>query len=301
MPLWTKTARAEDDRLSRLARGGGQAAAVAEGVVEQRQSADLFPTIGNILELGGRASRMRLALSRAGIPLRPSEFVGFAAVWTAVAAMFGYLLLGHTFIGILVGAVLGVLTPSAVISFAQARRLHNLQLQLPDALMIMASGIRSGFSFMRCLQLVAEEMKPPIGAEFGRTVQEIQIGRSTPEALNRMVVRTNSYDIDLCVTAVNIQMEVGGNLSLVLETIAETIRERFRLKGEIAALTAEGRISGWILFAAPIAMFLFLMKANPEYLHVLLDDRLGIIILYLALGLQIFGGFVIKKMLDIDV
>jgi tight adherence protein B len=300
MPLFTKTGRPEDERLSRLARVGPQAAAVAD-IVEPRQTADLFPTIGSLLEVGGRASRLRLALTRAGIPLRPSEFVGFAAVWTAVTAVIGWLVLGHTFIGVLVGAVLGVLTPSAVLSFAQARRLHHLQLQLPDALMIMASGIRSGFSFMRCLQLVAEEMKPPIGTEFGRTVQEIQIGRSTPEALNRMVQRTNSYDIDLCVTAVNIQIEVGGNLASVLETIAETIRERFRLKGEIASLTAEGRISGWILFAAPIVMFLFLMKANPEYLHVLLDDRLGIIILYLALGMQIVGGFIIKKMLDIDV
>src|SRR5262249_11708848 len=119
--------------------------------------------------------------------------------------------------------------------------------------------------------------------------------------LLRLVQRTKSYDIDLCVTAVTIQIEVGGNLASVLETIAETIRERFRLKGEIASLTAEGRLSGWGLFLAPIGMFFFLLKTNHEYIQILLNDQFGRIALYVAGGMMIAGGFWIKKMLDVDI
>src|SRR5262249_49894128 len=147
-----------------------------------RRRIDLFPTIGRALEPGGRATRMRLALSRAGIPLRPGEFVGFSAVWTGLLAFTGYFLADNNFYGALLGAIAGVATPSALLTFLQQRRLNGFQVQLPDALMIMAAGVRSGFSFVRCLQLVAEEMKAPIGPEFARTVHEISIGRSTQEA-----------------------------------------------------------------------------------------------------------------------
>jgi tight adherence protein B len=300
MPLWSKGGRTADERLGRLTRGAA-ASPTAEQATRERRRMDLFPTLGRALEPGGRATRMRMALSRAGIPLRPGEFVGFGAAWTVLLSVIGYFVTHQNFYGALTGAIFGVLSPSGLVSILQSRRLSAIQLQLPDALMIMAAGIRSGFSFIRCLQLVADEMKSPIGPEFARTVHEITIGRSTQEALNRMVQRSNSYDIDLCVTAVNIQIEVGGNLATVLETIAETIRERFRLKGEIASLTAEGRLSGWVLFAAPIFMFFFLLQNNPDYLHILLDERIGRIVLYCAGGFQIIGGLVIKKMLDIDV
>lgn len=299
MPTFTRGVRSPDQRLEELTRGAPQA---EERPKEERRQPrlDLFPTLGRVLEPGGRATKMRLALSRAGIPLKPGEFVGFSAVWTGLLATAGWYWGGTTYWGVLCGVIIGIVTPTLFLSFMQSRRLSQLQVQLPDALMIMAAGIRSGFSFVRCLQLVAEEMKAPIAPEFARTVHEITIGRSTQEALLRLVGRTNSYDIDLCVTAVSIQIEVGGNLATVLETIAETIRERFRLKGEIASLTAEGRLSGWVLFLAPIGMFIFLMKTNPEYIHILLDDPIGRIALYVAGGMMIVGGYWIKKMLDID-
>src|SRR5437868_1421921 len=239
MPPFTRPVRSAEERLERLTRGTPQ---VEERLqIEERRGPrlDLFPTLSRALEPGGRATRMRQSLSRAGIPLRPGEFVGFSAVWTGLLSTAGWYWGGSTYWAALCGAIIGVVTPSLLLSFMQARRLAQLQVQLPDALMIMAAGVRSGFSFIRCLQLVAEEMKPPIAPEFARTVHEVTIGRSTQEALLRLVERTNSYDIDLCVTAVSIQIEVGGNLASVLETIAETIRERFRLKGEIASLTAE--------------------------------------------------------------
>ena len=300
MPPWSRVTRTPNERLERLTRGTPR---VDERPKPERDKPrfDLFPTVTRALEPGGQATRMRLALSRAGIPLRPGEFVAFSGVWVGLLASLGWFWGGRSFWGALCGTLIGILTPSALLSLMQSRRLSALQVQLPDALMIMAAGIRSGFSFIRCLQLVAEEMKSPIGPEFARTVHEITIGRSTQEALLRLVQRTKSYDIDLCVTAVTIQIEVGGNLASVLETIAETIRERFRLKGEIASLTAEGRLSGWVLFLAPIGMFFFLLKTNHEYIQILLNDQFGRIALYVAGGMMIAGGFWIKKMLDVDI
>jgi tight adherence protein B len=300
MPLFTKGGRSAEERMARLTRGATRADDQPKEE-RKRERIDLFPTIGRALEPAGRANSLRVALNRAGIPLRPGEFVGFAGVVTGLLAALGYFMADRNFYGALSGGIIGVLLPSALLSFLQSHRQSQLQTQLPDALMIMAAGIRSGFSFTRCLQLVAEEMKSPIGPEFARTVHEITIGRSTQEALGRLVARTNSYDVDLCVTAVNIQLEVGGNLATILETIAETVRERFRLKGEIASLTAEGRLSGWVLFIAPIFMFFFLMKNNPDYMQILLDDPMGRIALYGAGMMMLIGGVIIKKMLDIDV
>jgi tight adherence protein B len=299
---WPKGGNAVDERLERLTRGRpARPDAQAEQQPQQRRRVDLFPTVGRMLEPGNRANKLRNSLARAGIPLRPGEFVGLSAAWVGLLSVAGFFLIARTADGALIGALVGVLTPSALVSFLQKQRQAALQMQLPDALMIMAAGVRSGFSFIRCLQLVAEEMKSPIAPEFARTVHEITIGRSIQEALVRLVQRTDSYDLDLVVTAVTIQIEVGGNLATVLETIAETIRERFRLKGEIASLTAEGRLSGWVLFLAPAGMFMFLLKNNPEYLNLLLKDDVGRWMLIIAFSLQVIGGLVIKKLLDIDV
>lgn len=300
MPIGSKFDRSTEDRLQRLTRNESRGDAHATEA-ELKGHIDLFPTIARLIEPTGRGGRLRTALARAGVPLRPSEFVGLSAFWVVVLALAGWLIAGGSADGALIGGVFGVLSPAALLTVLQRRRLAQLQVQLPDALMIMAAGVRSGFSFTRCLQLVSEEMKPPIGTEFARTVHEIALGRSTQEALGRLVQRTDSYDIDLCVTAVTIQIEVGGNLATVLETIAETIRERFRLRGEIKSLTAEGRLSGWVLFLAPIGLFLFLLRNNPEYINVLIQDELGRWFLVAAGIMELAGGLIIKKLLDIDV
>ncbi|MHB1190818.1 MAG: type II secretion system F family protein, partial [Armatimonadota bacterium] len=165
----------------------------------------------------------------------------------------------------------------------------------------MASSLRSGFSLLRAIQIVAQEMPPPISKEFARAVAEVGVGRPMEDALRSVVRRMRSYDLDLAVTAIIIHLQVGGNLAEILETIARTIRERLKILGEMRALTAEGRISGAVLVALPIVMALVLVVLNPGYIGVLIEERLGHYLIAGAVAMQILGGLVIKNMLSVDV
>ena len=131
-------------------------------------------------------------------------------------------------------------------------------------LTLIASSLRSGYSFLRAIQVVGQEMPDPIAEEFRRTVAESNLGVPTEQALGRMVERVPSYDLDLVVTAVNIQLQVGGNLAQILDTIAATIRERVRNQREIAALTAEGKLSGWVCAGMPPIMCAIMTALNPD-------------------------------------
>jgi tight adherence protein B len=182
-----------------------------------------------------------------------------------------------------------------------ANRTRKFENQLPDSLTLIASSLRSGYSFLRAIQVVGQEMPDPIAEEFRRSVAESNLGVPTELALARMVERVPSYDLDLVVTAVNIQLQVGGNLAQILDTIASTIRERVRNQREIAALTAEGKLSGWVCAGMPPIMGAIMTALNPDYMKPLFTDSYGLMMIAVALGLQLLGGLVIKKMLSIDV
>src|SRR5437588_681593 len=154
---------------------------------------------------------------------------------------------------------------------------------------------------MLAIQVVGHEMPDPIAEEFRRAVAESNLGVPSEQALGRMVERVPSYDLDLVVTAVNIQLQVGGNLAQILDTIAATIRERVRNQREIAALTAEGKLSGWVCVGMPPIMCAIMTALNPEYMKPLFTESYGLMIIGVAVGLQLVGGLVIKKMLSIDV
>jgi tight adherence protein B len=221
----------------------------------------------------------------------------------AVALVIGgivFLLTRYALFGALATALAFALTPM-VLKAVSMRRMARFEAQLPDALELMAAALRAGHGFQRALQVTAEDMPHPISDEFQIAVQDIGAGRTVEDALHGILQRVPSYEMELIATAVAIQMQVGGNLSEILTKIADTLRERARIKGEIATLTAEGRLSAWILLLAPLAMFLFMYTRNPDYMAPLVKEEMGHYMLAGAGIMQIIGMVIIWRMLAMEV
>jgi tight adherence protein B len=247
-----------------------------------------------------RARGLQLALLRAGLKLRPAEY--WLATVLAVAVLGGIgCLTPNRLVGVPVLVLVGLATPPVLLRRLQAARLQKFESQMPDTLTLMASSLRSGYSFLQALQVVGQEMPDPIREEFRRVVAESTLGMSAEQSLCRLVERMPSYDLELVVTAVNIQLQVGGNLSQILETVAATIRERVRNQREIAALTAEGKLSGIVCAALPLIMGCLLTILNPAYMKPLFTRPFGLVMIAAALVLQGIGIVWLRMLIRIDV
>ena len=181
------------------------------------------------------------------------------------------------------------------------RRVKAFNAQLADALVLMASSLRSGYSFMQAIEMLSREMQPPLSEEFYRVLREINLGVTTDEAMNHMADRINSEDLDLVVTAVLIQRQVGGNLTEILDNIAYTIRERVKIKGHIRTLTAQGRLSGLIIGLLPIVVGWIVYLINPAYIYPLISAPIGNAMLGFAIFIEIIGAMFIRKIVNINV
>lgn len=257
-----------------------------------------FPPVASVLERAGRYSALERLLDRAGLNWRPDEYAAAWGVGGLMLAVAGWLLLGP-------------LAAAAAIIFAfaggwltlivlQISRLRQFENQLADALMLVAASLRSGYGLLRALQAIRDEMKPPISLEFGKVLDETAVGLGMPEALTNLVHRVPLPDLEIAVTAILIQLDVGGNLAEVIEIVAATVRERQRIRAEVDTLTAEGRLSGVILFILPIVMAVIISFLNPTYMAVLIQTSLGHLLIFCAATCQLIGGFVIKRMLEVD-
>ncbi len=243
---------------------------------------------------------LQLQILQAGWLLRPSEFVAFSALsGLGLAAVL--MLLGKSLVLGLVGAVVGGAAPWMMLKSRQSARCKALSAQLPDALDMLTSALRSGFSIARGLKLIETQMHPPISVEFGRVLEEVSFGISLPDALDGIVMRTNNYDVELLVAAIQTQLELGGNLAEVLDNIAEMVRERVRLSGEISAATAEGRLSAGILVAMPFAIGVIISIISPGYLQPLFTTPLGLLLLGVGAVLLLVGGLILKKLITVDI
>ena len=266
--------------------------------VKVRTPGDQLPTVSSFLSSRGLTERMMIEINRAGLKWRPSEFAVMSAACAIVPLIVLIVLQANPLLCLL--GMLGGLLPYIILKTRQQIRLAAFNAQISDALTLMASSLRSGYSFMRAMQVVAGEMPAPISEEFTRVLDECNVGVPTEEALRRLVSRTNSYDMDLVVTAVTIQIQLGGNLAEILDTIAETIRERVRINGEMRALTADGKLSGIILVALPIVLGGVILVINPSYMRTLVENDSGKMMLLFGAGFMILGSVVIHRMLRID-
>ncbi len=197
-------------------------------------------------------------------------------------------------------AVIGAFLPLIYIRIKKGSRIKAFEAQLGDTLIMMCNGLRSGFSFQQAMENVANDMPAPIGMEFGRVCNEIRYGATMEEALNNMAERVKSPDLMLVVSAVLIQRTTGGNLSEILSTISNTIRERIKIKGEISSITAQGRMSGLIIGALPIGIAAILMVVNPEYMSTFFTTTAGNIMLIVSIVMEVLGFFAIRKVVSIE-
>ncbi len=220
--------------------------------------------LDNMLDRRGVAGSMRSQLRKADLKLTVSEYLAMHVVVGALIGFVGFVLRGPFAAG--VGFVGGLFVPRVYVTIRQNRRLKQFNDQLADILNLWVNALRAGYSVPQAMEAVAKEAPPPANIEFKRVVAEISIGIPMDVALNNMLSRIESEDLDLVFTAVNIQREVGGNLAEILETISGTIRERVRIKGEIRTLTTSGRTTGMVIGLLPVLLSLFLLLVNPAYM-----------------------------------
>ncbi len=251
--------------------------------------------------LGDRIAR---DLTRADLRLKSGEYVLIVILSILVVALIGYVIGSKSYILAFGGAILGFFLPRMYVRSQQNKRLHKFDDQLPDMLNLMVNGLRAGYSTMQAMEAVSKELPPPICDEFRRVVQEMQLGVPMERALQNLLLRIPSDDLDLVITAMNVQREVGGNLAEILDTISFTIRERVRIKGEIRVLTSQVLYSGRFLAMMPIFVIVILYLLNREYMMTFFLPE-NVPCGYIALGfsaiLIVSGYFAMTKLAEIEV
>jgi tight adherence protein B len=209
---------------------------------------------------------------------------------------------------LLIGALVGFMLPRFWLGRRKAGRLNAFNKQLPDTITLLANALRAGSSFLQAIELVVRESRPPVSTEFSRVIREVNLGLPFEQALENMVRRVRSDDLELMATAISIQHTVGGNLAEILDSIAYTIRERVRIQGEIKTLTAQQRLSGYVVGFLPIGLAGFLFVAAPSFMDPMFRNPpevlglpAGVIVLIFG-GIMMFIGFMfIRRIVDIEV
>ena len=255
---------------------------------------------GQFAERRGFLTKIEGQLERANLPLRPAEAIFFYFAGVVLLALL-FLVLAQSAFGALIGTGAAVLIPPAVLSFLARRRQRQFDSLLPDTLQLLASTLRAGYSLMQGVEAVSQEVSEPVGRELRRVVTEARLGRPLEESLEGVAERMDSADFGWAVMAIRIQREVGGNLAELLVTVAETMTERERLRRDVNALTAEGKISAIVLTILPIGLGVFIWSVNPGYMDPLFEETIGKILLGGSVVLMLFGFWWMKKTIEIEI
>ncbi|TCS83332.1 type II secretion system F family protein [Tepidibacillus fermentans] len=245
--------------------------------------------------------KLQVELKRANLLMKSSEFMSLTFLFVIFGGIVGTIIAGgHIERGIWFGGITWIF-PSIWLKNKIKKRKRLLEMQLPEMINMISNSLKAGYSLIQSLELLSQEMSAPLSEEIQRMLQEMRIGVPTEDALIHFNQRIDSQDLDLIITAMLIQRQVGGNLSEILDTIGETIRERIRIQGEIKSLTAQGRMSMIIFMLLPIGLGIFIGLSNPEYIKPLFVNPLGWAMMTLAFMGQIIGALLIKKITSIEV
>ncbi|MDQ2966494.1 MAG: type II secretion system F family protein [Chloroflexota bacterium] len=302
-------------RLERYAAGREQkpASSGQGGFAELLQQSAALAQFNKVVEQRDFGANLSREIARADLKLKVSEFLGiWAASIVGVPIIFVVLSLGlpalRSPIALLAGAFIGFMLPRLWLGRRKGGRLRAFDKQLPDTITLIANALRAGSSFLQAIELVVRESRPPVSTEFGRVIREVNLGLPFEQALENMVRRVRSDDLELMATAISIQHTVGGNLAEILDSIAYTIRERVRIKGEIRTLTAQQRLSGYVVGFLPIALAGFIFVAAPTFFDPMflnppgvLGLPAGVIIMGFGLFMMFIGFMLIRKIVDIEV
>lgn len=259
----------------------------------------IFTKISGIFASRAFIHKLQAQLISAGILLRAEEYVTIYVALIILVPMLVLFITGNTWLAVIMVVVCSFL-PEWYIRNRKENRLMTLNQQLGDSLVVMSNALRAGFGFQQAMDTVRKEMPPPIATEFSWTLREMNLGFSQEEALMNLTNRVKSEDLDMVVTGIIIQRQVGGNLAQILENISETIRDRAKIKKEIKVLTAQGRLSGIIIGFLPIGIIAIMLVINPAYFNSFLYDPRGMVILGVALVFEIIGALMVKKIIDIE-
>jgi tight adherence protein B len=301
-------------RLERYASADAKkAAAGGGGLQEMIQSSVALAQLNKVVEQRDFGANLARDIARADLKLKVSEFL---AIWAAsivgIPLLMVVLSLGlptlRNPIVLLIGVLFGFFLPRLWLGRRKAGRLNAFNKQLPDTITLLANALRAGSSFLQAIELVVRESRPPVSTEFSRVIREVNLGLPFEQALENMVRRVRSDDLELMATAISIQHTVGGNLAEILDSIAYTIRERVRIQGEIKTLTAQQRLSGYVVGFLPIGLAGFLFVAAPNFMDPMFrnpPDVLGLpagVVILIFGGIMMFIGFMfIRKIVDIEV
>ena len=267
------------------------------------QSSVLTDWVSKRVEKTSIGDRIARDLARADLKFKVAEYFVLIAACILVVGLVAWFLGNRHPVSALIGAVAGAFAPNFYVKRQQRQRLQKFNDQLSDMLNLMVNGLRAGYSTMQAMEAISKELPSPINDEFRRVVQEMQIGISMETALDNLLRRIPSPDLDFVITAINVQREVGGNLSEILDNISFTIRERVRIKGEVRVLTSQVRTSGSVLSLIPFGLTLILWFLNPEYLMSVTQGGPLITagIICVVLGLIGSSYFIMMRIADIEV
>ena len=284
-----------EERLGPAERG-----VVAPIRVAGARKTPLGDALNRALASRGVGADLATQLARADLKITVGEFMAATVILVIGAGGVAYFL--RRDMVITAGACLaGFFAPRFYVGVLRRRRLKAFNAQLGDTINLMVNGIRAGYSILQAMEAVSREMGPPISQEFARVVQEVQLGIALEEALDHMLRRVPSDDLDMMITAINVQREVGGNLAEVLDSISFTIRERVRIKGEIRAFTGQARASGYLIAMVPAFLTVVVYLIDPDFMRTLFVDTCGHVMIGVAVTGIVLGFVVINKVVQIEV
>ena len=270
--------------------------------VDKESKGALTDWVNKRVEKSSLGDRIARDLARADLKFKPGEYMALYVIAMVGGALIAYMAGGRLLLSALIGAVIGFFLPGWYVNSQKAKRLVRFNDQLPDMLNLVVNGLRAGYSTMQAMEAVSKELPAPICDEFKRVVQEMQLGIPMEKALENLLRRIPSEDLDFVVTAINVQREVGGNLAEIMDVISYTIRERVRIKGEIRALTAQAIYSGRALAVMPIGLLCILYFLNRSYVMEFFKNGFCGWLPLVAAGILIaFGYFVMTRIANVEV
>ena len=268
-----------------------------------KQAYSGIPLFSSLLAKLGGSDKLALKLERAGVPLRVGEFYMIRLI-AAVALFLAPLVFGFSpfnfFIALVLG-VIGFMAPSKWLTGKRNKRTERINAQLVDMLGMVSNSIKSGYGLMQSLDFAGGQLPAPLGLELRRMLRDATLGMTSEAALAAMGQRINSKDLDLVLIAINIQRAVGGSLAEILDKVAYTMRERERIRGDIATLTSQQKLTGIVVGGLPVFMFAVFTVMSPDYMSVFFEENIGRIILLVAVGLEVLGYLAMKRIMAIEI
>jgi tight adherence protein B len=284
--------------------GGGFEATAADFEGLRQTKVGKTPILSSLLKGRNWTAQVADDLEKADMKLTVSEYLALRLMVAFFGALVPLLFFGRTPVGmvlLVLASLAGFMIPGFYVSFSKGRRLKKLENQLIEALSLISNSLKAGFGLMQSFELASKQMEHPISTEIRRTLHDTNVGASVETALQGLAQRSGSKDFDIVITAMLVQQATGGNLSEILDNVAHTMRERVRIRGEISTLTAQQMLTGFIIGGLPVVMAGAFSVISPDYMTPLLHSTAGNVMLVGAGMLELFGVFLIKRILAIEV